>query len=319
LQTLGGTRKVGHAGDAIRLLDSLTCGIDPTVTLLMETLSAAFDDSGSDGLGPVFVLAGYLAGVESWKTFTVEWANELQRPPSIPYLKMKEANSLRGPFWGWSATGRDEKLDRLSDVIVRHVPFGISSTIFWEDWRTVAGKNADVPLVPYDFLYHSTMAVTAQHVIKKFPRKSKVDFVFDDQEGAGTRAAFYYSTIRNWHTSEEREVIAGPPVQRDEKIFLPLQAADMIAWQTRRFVFDNRDACTGLEPTESYILNSPTMRKLQNIPTIYNSFGLDRLRNWVEDFRMHIALFPDESSYVMALNDRNAPLRLRRITPWEKS
>lgn len=283
-------------------------------------LASYFDDSGSEGLGPVFILGGYVAPVEKWKQFSREWSAALSEEPAIAYLKMRHANSLRGEFWGWSVQARNTKLDRLAEVIINNVSLGVASAVFWEDWQKVKAEFPTIPLIPYDFLYHGTMAVTARFVREHFPKLSKIDFIFDEQEGAGARAASSFALVKQWLEPEEIEVVAGPPIQRDEKLFLPLQAADLLAWQIRRFVFDNREAATEAEPPESYVVNSPAMRRLEKVETIYNTYGLERMRNMLEDLATLKSMFPDELSYLAARNDIGAPFKLVRhpFRPWEK-
>jgi hypothetical protein len=62
-----------------------------------------------------------------------------------------------------------------------------------------------------------------------------IDFVFDNQPGMKVKTARMYAQFRtmfpNWRLG--RVGFAG-----DKKV-LPLQAADLIAWQTRRFVCSN--------------------------------------------------------------------------------
>jgi len=286
----------------------------------MTVLASYFDDSGSEGLGPVFVLSGYVAPLDKWRQFSREWSAALSEKPAIAYLKMRHANSLRGEFWGWPADARNAKLDRLSEVIINNVSLGVTSAVFWEDWLKVTAEFPDIPLVPYDFLYHGTMAVTTHFVMKNFPKRSKIDFIFDEQEGAGVRAASSFALAKRWMEPRELEVLAGCPTQGDEKVLLPLQAADLIAWQTRRFVFDNREAATGLEPPNSYVINSPTSRRLESISTVYNTYGLERLRSMIEEFAAFISMFPDEFSYLTARNDAGAPFKLVRhpFRPWER-
>lgn len=128
------------------------------------------------------------------------------------------------------------------------------------------------------------------------------------------------NTLNNYDflRPEERDAVAGPPIQGDEQLFLPLQAADLVAWQTRRFVFDSREAATGLESPESYVVNSPVMRKLETIKTIYNTYGVDRMKSMAEDCRMMKSLFPDKAAYLAAASDVGSLLMAaeRPFRPW---
>ncbi len=61
-----------------------------------------------------------------------------------------------------------------------------------------------------------------------------IDFVFDDQGGLGDEAAFFYRYLKQQHEPELECVLGSTPIFRDDKKVLPLQAADMMAWQVRR-------------------------------------------------------------------------------------
>lgn len=96
-----------------------------------------------------------------------------------------------------------------------------------------------------------------------------------------SRAALAHNELRSFLTDEEREVLGGPPVQRDDKEFLPLQAADMIAWQTRRYIGDNKS----VTDMDKLIMNSQHLKELELVPTIYKTYRLERLRYLGKLFR----------------------------------
>ena len=78
-------------------------------------LTAFIDDSGSEGQGPVFVLAGHLSRTEVWSAFATRWQQVLDEAQSLPYFKMKEAHRLHDVFpdddlGGRSKPATDERL-----------------------------------------------------------------------------------------------------------------------------------------------------------------------------------------------------------------
>src|SRR5690242_12865521 len=87
-------------------------------------LRAYFDDSGSDGRSPYYVLAGYLSVVERWEAFADRWAATLSEEPAIKYFKTREAYRLRDQFNGWSAEDRDEKVKALRQIIAENAMTG---------------------------------------------------------------------------------------------------------------------------------------------------------------------------------------------------
>jgi hypothetical protein len=59
-----------------------------------------------------------------------------------------------------------------------------------------------------------------------------VDFIFDQQVGVETKARRLYHHFRGWYPNWRLGRVG---FGSDKKV-LPLQAADLIAWQTRRFM-----------------------------------------------------------------------------------
>jgi uncharacterized protein DUF3800 len=211
---------------------------------LMGILTCYADDSGSDpGTMPAFVLAGYVAGVEQWKKFLDQWDIALKSGPRVlEYFKMVEAHWKieDGQFYGWSDHDRDAKLIELGRIIKDHVMYGVRVVLYWDDYQTVRAKYPNYQVEPYTILYHNLM-------ISSILRKIDLDiddpikFIFDQQGAFGKRArgtfddAVSMSTIPSFFLRH----IAGPPNFEDDKDFLPLQSADLLAWQTRRFCDDH--------------------------------------------------------------------------------
>jgi hypothetical protein len=61
-----------------------------------------------------------------------------------------------------------------------------------------------------------------------------VDYVFDNQGAIGAEAAIWYEHIKSWQKPEITAVMGSSPKFEDDKLVLPLQAADMLAWHMRR-------------------------------------------------------------------------------------
>src|SRR5208337_2282665 len=66
------------------------------------------------------------------------------------------------------------------------------------------------------------------------PRFSNVNFVFDEQGLVGLHAQLWYSVFLSYCTDGVKALLGNRPMFGDEKLLLPLQAADMFAWYQRR-------------------------------------------------------------------------------------
>jgi hypothetical protein len=64
--------------------------------------------------------------------------------------------------------------------------------------------------------------------------KVPLDFIFDEQGEVGNEARFFYRIIRDGQPAAVRSILSKDPIFRDDKLVLPLQAADMLAWHVRR-------------------------------------------------------------------------------------
>ena len=97
-----------------------------------------FDDSGKDGIAPVFVLAGYLAPVKEWCDFADAWDRQLKRGPTpLEYLKGYEVFRFNKQFAGWTESDRNARLEEFLPLITKYsgkalaivIPHGLFSKI----------------------------------------------------------------------------------------------------------------------------------------------------------------------------------------------
>jgi Protein of unknown function (DUF3800) len=196
-------------------------------------LRAFIDDSGSGGDSPWFVLAGYVGSVEAWDAFDAPWRAVLDGPPKLDYFKASEAESLR-PDGQWSGISKDERnarIDALISVIGRHAKKAIHVRLKQKDYDEVIK-----PYVPpqwqnaYYFLFIGflTAAVSTERYLGS---GEHIDFFFDSNREVEKPSRKLYSQVANLPQFQDR---IDNIFYKDEKIFLPLQAADLFAWQVRR-------------------------------------------------------------------------------------
>jgi hypothetical protein len=234
-----------------------------------------------------------MASISSWDSFSAQWQALLDREPKLEYFKMKEAAALRGQFYRWRAEERDTRVMDFVRIVRDCNPVvGISSAVFWEDLTQISGEFPDVRWHPYDLLFHGSMAILHGFCRRK-GIKEKIDFVFDEQGKWGERTIKAYDYVLNVLTEEEQSLLGNRPIHRNDKTFLPLQAADLIAWHTRRFMEENKDI-SPLAPIEAFSVNYAALRELERIETLYNTYGLPRLRNMGRDFQASSRLLGTE-------------------------
>jgi len=194
------------------------------------------DDSGyGDRNDPAFVLSGFIASVPRWKTFSDQWQEALQEFPSISYLKMSEAVGLSGQFANWNVRDRNVKLERLFPIIKGINPQGIRCVIPCQSFRdNVKGKiskalNSPYFLALFDMVFMLATAIREGNLDIADPRY-KVDFTFDENKKLEYLIDRWYGIVMSELPAWASNLFSNSPIFRDDKQFLPLQAADSHAW-----------------------------------------------------------------------------------------
>lgn len=249
-----------------QVLEAMVCGLPShkRPRLLFCMLASFTDDSGSDKRGPVFILAGYVSTVALWQEFSDAWHAGLQSGPrKLEYFKMQEAAfSGKGQFKKWRRAERDAKVDELARIVKRYAMFGVQAVLWWNDFNAVQARYRKYPIDPYILLFNHVMAAAVTHV-RRLQIEEKIEFYFDDQGRTGDIALQAYRIAQARIAAEMLEYVAGPPNHKSDRVVLPLQAADMLAWQSRRFCAENEQH--GIN--RSRYTYRPIVRLLQEIPT----------------------------------------------------
>ena len=244
-------------------IDSLICGLPQSqrLTRKLLMLTVFMDDSGSDLKPPFCVIAGYVSDPESWKRFSDDWQCELAANPPIRYLKMREAESLRGEFWGWDSVARERKLLRLAAIIKKHVIGGLGSFVSNRAYGSIVkGYLPSTIDHPY-WLCFQRIVLDAALVYGQHADGGKVDFVFDGQGiGYERRATMMHQAWQDAANSPMEEMMGGIAFHDDKQI-LPLQAADMLAWHMRRYLDSGVQHRTENRPVADILWSIPTPSK----------------------------------------------------------
>ena len=220
-----------NLADTRRIAGRAGAGSEPHPDLSDVTMLKAFvDDSGSGGDSKWFVLAGYAGTVEQWDLFDSLWLEALNRHPRIEYFHAAEAESCRGPFQGWDEKQRNAKIDSLIDVIEQCACWSICARVRQSDYdEIIKGRVPRKWDSPYYFLFQILIG-SAVTIERLHGDSDPIEFVFDGNERFDKLSDSLVKTFYN------REFFKGVVnvSYRDDKKFLPLQAADLFAWQTRR-------------------------------------------------------------------------------------
>ncbi len=179
-------------------------------------------------------MAAWLGSSEEWKAFAPRWAACLQSPPTIRYLKMREAAGLSGQFRGMCPSDRDAKLRALGRVIREHAAAAIHCSLdlhAFEKTIRPAGKPFSDP---YFWPFHITvMAISIE--LAEQGCTTPADVVFDEHAIFGERTRHWYPLVRSLIADPaDAAVMPLEPVFQTDMEAPQLQASDMLAWILRR-------------------------------------------------------------------------------------
>jgi Protein of unknown function (DUF3800) len=189
------------------------------------------DSAGGKGKRRVFVLAGFVNEAEWWARFSDKWSQWLNVHPRMPYLKMDEIGSL---CRGWTAEEITRKLSGFVEIIktaplpkVTHISHDLDKFDKWKD-RMIPPANDPFHL-PALLILFSVAYEQAQ------TKNEQCEVVFDKQDVFGPRLAIMYQEIREslCDSNPKLSVLPRQPRFEDDKEYVPLQAADMLAWIVR--------------------------------------------------------------------------------------
>jgi hypothetical protein len=211
----------------------------------MVILQAYIDDSGTQGKYPFFCLGGFISTADNWAKFSDEWKTQLDADPPIPYFSMHSAFfPKKGPFKGWSEEAIQSKVCGLLKIIKNYATMRVSCSMRRDDYEElIKGKFTKNKVLreidhPYFFCFWALIYAII-HYQRQYGWNTQIDFFFDEQGKMGVETVRWYQIIKKVAPKQSKPFFGSPPIFRDDKKFLPLQAADMYAWAIRRHFREN--------------------------------------------------------------------------------
>lgn len=201
-------------------------------------LKAYFDDSGSHNEAAFYVVAGYVAPIEVWLSFEKQWRAVLAAEPAIEYFHGNECFSRSNQFAGFEQADAVAKVYHLVDVIFRHVSYEVSVAIprpAYDRYIASLIGNADITKYsnPYMFCYQQiAIMMSALFPVMSASEGLSVDLVLDQQKdvvGMVQELHSMFASTRDFGNF-------GAVTFANDRLVVPLQAADLIAWGLHRFL-----------------------------------------------------------------------------------
>lgn len=213
-------------------------------------LTLAFD-AGGDKLTDYLTVAGFASSVEDWDTFSIKWQERLDRE-GISFFRAVDANNFRGPFEHWRELPepnrvklRENLFRDLMGLIHSHTYQKFSSTIVNKDYANTdnAGRR-EFAECAYSFAARDCEQ-KARRWLKEDPywrscRHMKVSCVFELGDEGQANLRDRLRKDRGNMPANFRPKLDTPREDGEiEHAFIPLQAADWLAWEINRATRDS--------------------------------------------------------------------------------
>jgi hypothetical protein len=205
---------------------------------LMAMLVTYLDESGIHKGARVCAMAGFIAEHEEWITFERRWKQALKNA-DIRAFHMAQFENRLGDFEGWSDTRRKMLLADLIEIIKAREIYGFGSALVLADYDKLKDDDKRWMThgtgVPY-FLCFQHCVVEAAHYADSLPPEEKVAFVFDRQGEFSSEATRLYSSLKDCNDWPNRVRLADAFAFASRLETVPLQAADIAAYESYKRV-----------------------------------------------------------------------------------
>jgi hypothetical protein len=193
---------------------------------------AYFDDSGTDAGSPAVTCAGYVALRKYWRALDSHWKHAL-KSYHLKYFRMSEFAQRTGQFKGWNEEKRRRALNLFMDIIREHVEQGLVASVYKSDYDSLVADEIKKEVGGSFALCANLSFAEAELFITGQRKRKHVRYVFENGTlNIGQIAEGFRRAYRDPYALEWRSLDFMP------KVWRPLQAADMIAYEACKALND---------------------------------------------------------------------------------
>jgi len=214
------------------------------------------DDSGTDGKSPIAVAACYISSKAQWDEFVRNW-NDVLRDEEFDYMHMAEfvakPDAGHKPFCDWDNTKKNRVYEKLASIINSRVRKGFGVAVPKEAYDRIAPQWYKDRFAKdhYTYAVHCCIGLIAKWRAQ-YNITSPVHYVFDQGSPQAQIRAVWDVLASYKPTAEKFGLRPKGWGFQDKRIYKPLQAADILAWQMRnhmrRVMLEGKDDETSCHP-----------------------------------------------------------------------
>lgn len=188
------------------------------------------DESGTHAGSKVLCVAGYLFDSEAAQALAAEWQQWLDFY-NLPYFHMTDCAQGAKHFKGWSNRRRNKTKWKFIRLANRFSWTGFATTLIPSEYSDFPEQLYVLPgLSPYSLCLQSCIANVALHWVKNTQFTGKISYFFESGHKDQAEAdRLMRALIADQHVSESLRYGSHQFVTKTSAI--PVQAADLLAWQ----------------------------------------------------------------------------------------
>jgi hypothetical protein len=200
-------------------------------------LTAYFDDSGTSPSQNVAVVAGYMGSVAQWDRFVVAWRLMLDEF-GVRVIHRTDLESFEGEFKGWTPEKRTALVKKAQKIIKdkKHTYIPVGSAVIKADFDEIVPKRLQNHVGGHYGWCVTESLVLANHWAQKAKHKDPISWVFEAGTTGQSKVCEMFKRL--YAIPEARKRLRINNWSFSDKSILPLQAADVAAYEVYKFVLN---------------------------------------------------------------------------------
>jgi hypothetical protein len=237
------------------------------------------DESGKFGHSDFTSFCGYVGNSGEWEKFSESW-NQIRRFYEVPAIHMSAImHPEDNPEWlavknRWGTEWeerRDEMLARLAMKIQEHTLICVGATVDSAYFDSMPPSEFKEKVEDTHYLAFQDVVLRSIDKVQWDDSDYALGLVLDDDERTAVTCYELFRKLRLWKP-EIKKRISGICFVEDSR-YPGVQAADMIAYEARRLMFEKKTKGTAI-PTGLYVALT---RGCDHQPLFYDAATLDKM------------------------------------------
>jgi hypothetical protein len=216
-------------------------------------LKVYMDETGIHAGVPIAAVSAYVAKPATWRAWTKKW-NVAKAP--IKVFHSTDCANCRGEFASWTREQRDAFVAKLLPTLPAHKLFGMVIAIQMDDFKkALDGRKELLDLIgqPYTCCFQWSV-MTLLELATRHGKGERMKFIHEVNDFKG-EAARTFDYVNQNHNPKGITLSFASGTKSEN---VPLQAADILAYEGGKFLQDPEDkprrAWTALDPDNTRIV-----------------------------------------------------------------